>query len=117
MLTTFAIFAFVSPATALTREQEDVLERIASIAVASPATTELPHLCPRFKQVDGATIKERRSVGIPDDFRYTRSDEFDAFIKMAYGNYHADPSGYCLEIWKLYGPDGTYKRQMVEPAD
>ena len=31
--------------------------------------------------------------------------------------YDKNPPDFCLAAWVLYGPDGNYKRQMLEKAN
>ena len=70
--------------------------------------------CPRFHLIKPAIFDEIHSAGIDD----THTDGFKAIAKVAFEvaltEYEKSPSEYCLSAWKMYGPDGPYKPQMLE---
>jgi hypothetical protein len=65
--------------------------------------------CPRFQIIEEAISAELAEAGVTSrDLDYYGGD----------GNfpnqYNADPSAFCKRVWDLLGPNGTYKRQMLE---
>jgi hypothetical protein len=93
-------------------------------------------VCPRFKSMPQALHEEAEENKITKEMLDARFDLLSAqFIKNA-SNRNAwldvpvgddkkillsiiweslnDRSEFCAEIWALLGPNGTYKRQMVE---
>jgi hypothetical protein len=73
--------------------------------------------CPRFKVIDEATRAELATVTW-DDRELTAADLNDPggeqVIEGFIEKYATDPSAFCDRSWKLLGPNGTYKRQMLE---
>ncbi|MGY3278122.1 hypothetical protein [Bradyrhizobium sp. S3.7.6] len=105
----------------VTSEQRDAIESVATVAVA---TTD-DH-CPRMRRIQSAMREEYESVGINSkDERDSMLKEIDndldqdhtgySLFVMLIRDYDARPSEFCAKVWKLYGPDGMHRRQMVEP--
>jgi hypothetical protein len=74
--------------------------------------------CPRFKVIDEATRAELATVTW-EDRELTWADLNDdpggeQIIEGYIEKYATDPSAFCDRSWKLLGPNGTYKRQMLE---
>jgi hypothetical protein len=62
---------------------------------------------------------EMKDVGITVemlDSQYFKNAQTIALVD-AIGRYEKNPSDFCRAAWLLYGPDGGYKRQMLERAD
>jgi hypothetical protein len=72
--------------------------------------------CPRFKVIDAATRAELAIVRWGDrgmteaDMRDPGGEDQPGFKEK----YETDPSAFCKFAWELLGPNGTYKRQMLE---
>jgi hypothetical protein len=64
--------------------------------------------CPRFKVVKSAIKKELDEAGINQSFQSAHLLVSD-MIKQ-----DDDRSQLCGEAWELFGPNGTYKRKMLE---
>jgi hypothetical protein len=93
-------------------------------------------VCPRFKSMPQALHEEAEENKITKEMLDARFDLFAAQIKKnasnrnglldvpvgddkkillsIYWEYLNDPSDFCAKMWTLLGPNGTYKRQMVE---
>jgi hypothetical protein len=89
---------------AFTQEQQAAISRLNRILLV-----EVGPGCPRLKIIDSAWQAERKNYGLTG--RYLEVGESG---KIALNDYNANPSAYCLDIRKSYGPNGTYMRQMVE---
>ena len=110
-LAALALITMSSAASAFTKEQNDV------IAVATVAQyAGLDDHCPRFKLNVHEMIAELSGTGLTSaDFTsQAMSDERSKNFKVHALNYAADPSGFCNAAWQKLGPNGTYKRQMLE---
>jgi hypothetical protein len=115
-----ACVAFATPVKAFTEsEQKRAVERVATVMIA---TTD--DRCPRFKAIDAALVAEGASYGITDRAEVMRLiNQIDADLDqghegyglyvMLISAYKADP-GWCERVWREFGPDGTYKRQLIE---
>jgi hypothetical protein len=66
--------------------------------------------CPRFKVIDEAVRDELVAGGLSPD--YIRPNEADRFTYPK--DYAANPSAFCKMAWEQIGPNGSYKRQMLE---
>jgi hypothetical protein len=69
--------------------------------------------CPRYKVVWPALRRELDEVGfVPNEQSITTTMVLvDDMIK-----HDDDRSQLCREAWEMFGPNGTYKRQMLEAA-
>jgi hypothetical protein len=75
--------------------------------------------CPRYRTIQAAVFAELKEAGItPDmlDSQYFKNAQSLALVD-AMVKYRENPSDFCLAAWVSYGPDGTYKRQMLEKAN
>jgi hypothetical protein len=72
--------------------------------------------CPRFRVIEKEVYRELFVAG----FRAAdiKTEKFDFWwrdgLTMAGLAYDSNPSQYCEAAWQLLGPNGTYKRQMLE---
>jgi hypothetical protein len=67
--------------------------------------------CPRFRVVWPAVRKELDEAGFVPNNRNVQ----DATLLVGYMIKHDDDrSQLCREAWEMFGPNGTYKRQMLE---
>jgi hypothetical protein len=60
--------------------------------------------CPRFQVIKEAIAAERAEAGVTESY-----DNHDLIRQ-----YNEDPSEFCNKAWRRLGPNGTYKRQMLE---
>jgi hypothetical protein len=75
--------------------------------------------CPRYRLIEKAMFAEMKDAGITVemfDSQYFKSAQTIA-LADAIGKYGKNPSDFCRAAWLLYGPDGGYRRQMLERAD
>jgi hypothetical protein len=81
--------------------------------------------CPRFRVIDAAIKAElaaanmKGPAGTPDDptddLLWPEDGRGGGGTSMYIDGYNADPSAFCTKVWRLLGPNGTYRRQMLEP--
>lgn len=82
--------------------------------------------CPRFRLINSAFAKTMSGYGIAKKEDLARAmnaadDEIDpdhqlhGILGLVEYQRQRDPSGWCLGVWRRYGPNGTYLRQLVEP--
>lgn len=64
--------------------------------------------CPRFRVIEEAINAERAEAGVTPDMLRDMTD------KPLLDQYKEDPSEFCDKVWRRLGPNGTYKRQMLE---
>jgi hypothetical protein len=104
-----------STANAFTKAQRDAIYAIQLAFFAGYL-----NFCPRYKLVDGMveeviTHTEYSAAGITDP---ANNQELIAERKNVWDRieqaYKADPSALCYSAWQQLGPNGTYKRQMLE---
>jgi hypothetical protein len=75
--------------------------------------------CPRYRFMETASFAELKEAGITSemiDSQYFKNAQMFA-LANAMRKYEKNPSDFCMAAWLLYGPDGRYKRQMLEKAD
>lgn len=72
--------------------------------------------CPRFRIIEKNVIRELLSAGLRDQEIKTEAFEFSRKmgIAVAIVKYRQNPSEYCDAAWHMFGPDGFYKRQLLE---
>jgi len=72
--------------------------------------------CPRFHVVESAVFEEMRDGGISPAMLDTTELKNAQVIAMmgALERQRANPSDFCLAVWQLFGPQGPYRRQMLE---
>jgi hypothetical protein len=72
--------------------------------------------CPRFHVIERALFQELHDADIPPAMLETQ--EYKNAVTMAlFGvveRMNADQSDWCLAVWQLFGPQGRYRRQMLE---
>jgi hypothetical protein len=111
ILATLALIMTSGVCSAFTREQGDV------IAVAALAQwSGLDDHCPRFKLMNDEMIAELAATGLTQrDFDGKEMlAERDRAMFPVIASYRANPSNFCNAAWVRLGPNGTYKRQMLE---
>jgi hypothetical protein len=111
ILAALALVITSGVASAFTREQSDV------IAVASLAQwAGLDDHCPRFKLIESEMMAELAATGLSQtDFDSKEMlAERDRAIFSVVLNYRENPSRFCNAAWQKLGPNGIYKRQMLE---
>ena len=72
--------------------------------------------CPRFHVVERSVFEEMADGGIPSarlDTQEFKNAQTEALLG-ALERRRANASDFCLAVWKLLGPNGLYKRQMLE---
>jgi hypothetical protein len=80
--------------------------------------------CPRFRVIDAATKAEFAAAdmvgpaGTPDDptddLLWPEDGKGGGGTSMYADEYNKNPSAFCKMAWDRLGPNGTYKRQMLE---
>jgi hypothetical protein len=69
--------------------------------------------CPRFKVIPSAVREELNDAGISDEDLKSDHGKY-ALLYVFDMIKHEDRSKLCKEAWEKFGPNGTYKRQMLE---
>jgi hypothetical protein len=72
--------------------------------------------CPRFHLIEAATFSELAAAGVTNEMSHSPefSRVFQATSTASLAKYSANPSEFCATAWKTFGPDGSFKRQMLE---
>jgi hypothetical protein len=72
--------------------------------------------CPRFHVIERAVFQDMRDADIPGGMLETQEFKNAQAIALmgALERKTANPSDFCLAVWQLFGPQGLYKRQMLE---
>jgi len=88
---------------------------ILNTTLAQFAGNQKYNRCPRFRVIDEATRAELATVGktadmLTDPGEMIRGDGTPLWASK----YNEDPSAFCKMAWELLGPNGSYKRQMLE---
>jgi len=111
ILAALALLMASSAASAFTKEQSDVIS-VATMALLAG----LDDHCPRYRLNNDAMISELIASGLTEkDFDSGEmSDERDRAILPFMLDYKSNPSRFCDAAWQALGPNGTYKRQMLE---
>ena len=90
------------------------IQTIQSLMIASLAGGD--NRCPRFHMIEREMKEDAAASGLSEDD--THSEDFDKIWKAAAAgavtSFEEDPSGFCDEAWKLLGPAGLYRRQLLE---
>jgi hypothetical protein len=86
------------------------IEAINAVVVARVAGGRWQR-CPRFHLIEGSDAQELYDAGVNTE-KFKDAIEELTFAAMD----HSDqtPSEFCTLAWHLVGPDGTYRRQMLE---
>jgi hypothetical protein len=100
---------FVTPST-------PELDAVETTTLAQFTGNQKHNRCPRFRVIDAATSAELAAAGMrgdrlpdpPDDL--LRGDGTSFYVD----GYATDPSAFCKKAWELLGPNGTYRRQLLE---
>jgi hypothetical protein len=66
--------------------------------------------CPRFQVIERAITAERAEAGVTAYMMESFDEEPLILVKQ----YNENPSEFCDKVWRRFGPNGTYKRQMLE---
>lgn len=73
-------------------------------------------ICPRFHFVQRFVFEEMVHAGIPAAMLDTQDFKNAQTLAMlgAIERQRANPSDFCLSVWQLFGPQGLYRRQLLE---
>jgi hypothetical protein len=68
--------------------------------------------CPRFRMIERAISTELAEARVTAHEMEYYGDDWapPTFVEQ----YNENPSEFCDKAWKRLGPNGTYKRQMLE---
>jgi hypothetical protein len=108
----------ISPCAAKDPLYGDMTEtQIKAVQMTSLATYAGSHdNCPRFHVVERAVFEEWRDAQIPSEMVATQA--FKNAIQLStigpMQSKSKNPSDFCLAAWQLFGPNGTYRRQLLE---
>jgi hypothetical protein len=69
--------------------------------------------CPRFHFMEDAASKELLAARLTLAARDAPEYE-NVIFPILGGAEHLNRSEFCLEAWRAFGPDGSYRRQMLE---
>jgi hypothetical protein len=105
-----------------TLEQRTMVNTITIALLAEFTGNQKNNRCPRFRVIDKAVDDELAEAGLTlemlhemhgaGDFENDRVDDYMGTILA--DEYNKDPSAFCYKAWHELGPNGTYKRQMLE---
>jgi hypothetical protein len=72
--------------------------------------------CPRYKVNLDEVFEELRSADITPTMLDTQGfkNAQTMAIVSAVERMNEDKSDWCLAVWQLFGPNGTYRRQMLD---
>ena len=70
-------------------------------------------MCPRYQFIMTAVFEEVREADIPPGL-LERPEFKNATVIAAHWSSKQKPSEFCLAPWRLFGPDGVSRRQMLE---
>jgi hypothetical protein len=82
------------------------------IYVATAAGTR--DRCPKFKAIDHAIDEEIAAANITQEMLRNEQEHVKKLAESIYIEYLLDSSSFCSWAWGLLGPNGTYRRQMLE---
>jgi hypothetical protein len=95
----------------LTKAQRDAITMTTVARVAGAN-----HRCPRFHVIEQAVFQDLHDANIPPamlDTQEFKNAQTRALVNII-DRMNANPSDFCLAAWQLFGPQGRYKRQMLE---
>lgn len=73
--------------------------------------------CPRFKIIENAMYQELGDVGIKEDKDF-KSEEFNServtALMAVIASFESNPTSMCASAWMQFGPNGSYRRQLLE---
>jgi hypothetical protein len=102
-------------ARAFTKEQDYAIK---TTLMANFAGNQKQNRCPRFRAIEKAMNAELAETAVTSEMlRVLRDSDFsrpESFVSVILAEYNKDPSAFCNEAWRSLGPNGTYKRQMLE---
>jgi hypothetical protein len=108
MLAALALLVTSGAASAFTKEQQAATN---VVCLAYFAGNQKNNRCPRFQLIDGAAGKELRDGGVITNEIFEQTlHQSPSFV----ADYEENPSRFCSAAWALLGPNGTYRRQMLE---
>jgi hypothetical protein len=70
--------------------------------------------CPRFKYIEGTMAQEMKEYGLDKISESERKSMHQTAFTLAFLTYEENQSAFCSAVWNMLGPNGTYKRQMLE---
>jgi hypothetical protein len=113
---TAIVFTIISsPAFADDRSSLDRWPAIETTTLANFTGSQKHNRCPRFKVIEEATRAELAAVGMNADQLGDPSDLLRGDGTSPYvDGYNEDPSAFCIMALEKLGPNGSYKRQMLE---
>jgi hypothetical protein len=124
MAAALALLMAGGAAMALTQEEYDATftkeqdYAIKTTMLANFAGSPKRNRCPQFRVIDEATNAELAAAGVTLEMLRTLRDiggaDTGPFTARFIDEYNKDPSNFCHEAWRALGPNGTYKRQMLE---
>lgn len=85
-------------------------EQIKVIKIVELAWSAGDGRCPRFQNDRQRMNDELKEAGITEEDFLDEYVEGDDYMPQ----YNKNSSAFCQMAWKLLGPNGTYKRQMLE---
>jgi hypothetical protein len=95
-------------ANTLTDDQLEVARMVEYARIAGSG-----YRCPRFHVIQDAASQEPLAASMKPAARDT--PEYEGVLTLVLANAeHLNRSEFCLETWKMFGPDGSYRRQMLE---
>jgi hypothetical protein len=95
-------------ANTLTDDQLEVARMVEYARVAGSGSR-----CPRFHFMEDAASKELLAARLTLAARDAPEYE-NVIFPILGGAEHLNRSEFCLEAWRAFGPDGSYRRQMLE---
>ena len=95
-------------ANTLTDDQLEVARMVEYARIAGSG-----YRCPRFHVIQDAASQELLAASMKPAARDTPECEGVLTLMLANAD-HLNRSEFCLEAWKMFGPDGSYRRQMLE---
>src|SRR5258708_40198398 len=90
--------------------------KMTTIARFAGSKNTCPRFRPRFHVVERSVFEEMTDGGIPPAMLDTQEFKNAQTLALldALDRQRASPSDFCFAVWKLFGPHGLYKRQMLE---
>ena len=108
--TVIATLALPTSAKSFTEEQTSVIDRVVQAIVAGTNGN-----CPRLLTIDKEIVQELLTAGIAPDQQIDTIDEvFSTSTQIVRARYASNPNDFCKEAWRLVGPLGSHKRQLLK---
>jgi len=70
--------------------------------------------CPRFRVIKSEVKKEMDDAGVKLDAEHSEHIKMAGALVFDMLKHSDDRSQLCREAWEIFGPNGTYRRQMLE---